>query len=177
MFSSDIPRPPRQLPRALSPAADAALMAAVADLPDQFARIGLTVLRGAGLRIGELLDLELDCVVDYGPAGPWLKVPLGKLNSERSVPLDQTTVAAITEWKTHRGTQRALPHQRDGRMVDFLFVERGRRPSSARIERGLRDAVRAARLTGPDGAPLHVTAHQLRHTYATAFANAVLRPS
>jgi integrase len=172
MFASDIPRPPRQLPRALSPDIDAALMTAVAELPDRFARIGLTVLRGAGLRIGELLDLEFDCVVDYGPAGVWLRVPLGKLNSERSVPLDEATIAAITEWKSQRGIQRALPHQRDGRMVDFLFVERGRRPGAARIERGLRHAVRAAGLVGPDGAPLHVTAHQLRHTYATAFANA-----
>lgn len=172
MFSSDVPRPPRQLPRALAPDADTALMAAVAALPDRFARIGLTVLRGAGLRIGELLDLELDCVVDYGPAGTWLRVPLGKLNSERSIPLDEPTLAAIAEWKNRRGSQRALPHQRDGRMVDFLFVERGRRPGHARIERGLAQAVRAAGLIGPGGAPLHITAHQLRHTYATAFANA-----
>lgn len=172
MFASDIPRPPRHLPRALAPDLDAALMAAIATLPDRFARIGLTVLRGAGLRIGELLDLELDCVADYGPAGTWLKVPLGKLNSERSVPLDGPTLAAITEWTTHRGAQRALPHPRDGRMVDFLFVERGRRPGHARIERGLADAVQTAGLTGPDGAPLHVTSHQLRHCYATAFANA-----
>lgn len=54
-------------------------MAAVADLPDSFARAGLQVLRGTGLRVGELLDLELDAVVDYGPAGTWLRVPLGKL--------------------------------------------------------------------------------------------------
>jgi integrase len=172
MFASDVPRPPRPLPRALPPDTDAALMTAIAGLPDRFARVGLTVLRGAGLRIGELLDLELDCVVDYGAAGPWLRVPLGKLNSERSVPLDETTIAAIAEWKQHRGAQRALPHQRDGRMVDFLFVERGHRSGAARIERGLRDAVRAAGLTGPDGASLHVTPHQLRHTYATGFANA-----
>jgi Phage integrase family len=156
----------------LSPDADAALMAAIANLPDRFARTGLTVLRGAGLRIGELLNLELDCVADYGPAGVWLRVPLSKLNSERSVPLDDQTLAAINDWKTHRGHQRALPHERDGRMVDFLFVERGRRPGHARIERGLAQAVRTAGLTGPDGAPLHITAHQLRHTYATSFANA-----
>jgi hypothetical protein len=43
------------------------------------------LLRGAGLRLGELLDLELDSVVDYGPAGSWLRVPLGKLGTERSV--------------------------------------------------------------------------------------------
>jgi len=171
MFASDVPRPPRQLPRALAPDVDAALMAAVAGLPDRFARVGLTVLRGAGLRIGELLDLELDCVVDYATAGPWLRVPLGKLNSERSVPLDEATLTAIIDWRAHRGTQRALPHQRDGRMVDFLFIERGRRPSEARIEHGLAQAVRAAGLTGPDGAALHVTPHQLRHCYATALAN------
>lgn len=172
LFSSDVPRPPRVLPRALPPDVDAALMDAVGRLEDRFARIGLTVLRGAGLRLGELLDLELDCVCDYGPAGNWLRVPLGKLDEERSVPLDEATLAAIEEWKAHRGTQRALPRQSDGRMVDFLFVERGRRPGSARIERGLRDAVRAAGLTGPNGQPLRVVSHQLRHTYATALANA-----
>lgn len=172
MFSSDVPRPPRQLPRALPPDVDAALIAAVADLPDLFARTGLLVMRGAGLRIGELLDLELDCVVDYGPNGHWLRVPLGKLNSERSIPLDETTLTALTQWRAQRGTGRALPHQRDGRLVDFLFIERGKRPGHARIEHGLAEAVRAAGLTGPDGAPLHVTAHQLRHCYATALANA-----
>jgi integrase len=147
-------------------------MAAVADLPDLFARTGLLVMRGAGLRIGELLDLELDCVVDYGPSGHWLRVPLGKLNSERSVPLDETTLAALVQWRGQRGSGRALPHQRDGRMVDFLFTERGKRPGHARIERGLAQAVRAAGLAGPDQAPLHVTPHQLRHCYATALANA-----
>ncbi|MGZ8801816.1 MAG: tyrosine-type recombinase/integrase [Mycobacterium sp.] len=172
MFASDIPRPPRQLPRALPPDVDTALMAAVAELSDLFARVGLVVMRGAGLRIGELLDLELDCVVDYGPNGHWLRVPLGKLNSERSVPLDEATLAALDQWRAQRGNQRALPDQRDGHMVDFLFTERGKRPGHARIERGLAEAVRAAGLTGPDAAPVHVTPHQLRHCYATALANA-----
>ena len=97
-------RPPRQLPRALPPDVDQALMAAVGDLSDDFARTGLTVLRGAGLRIGELLDLELGCVVDYGSAGTWLRVPLGKLNSERSVPLDEPTAAALAAWAAQRAT-------------------------------------------------------------------------
>ena len=171
MFAADVPRPPHQLPRALAPNTDAALMDAVADLPDLFARVALIVLRGAGLRMGELLDLELDCVVDYGPTGHWLRVPLGKLNSERSIPLDEATLGVLTQWRAQRGTQRALPHQRDGRMVDFLFLEHGRRPGHTRIKRGLADAVRTAGLTGADGQPLHVTPHQLRHTYATALAN------
>ncbi len=35
-------------------------MDAIARLDDPFARIGMTLLRGTGLRLGELLDLELD---------------------------------------------------------------------------------------------------------------------
>jgi hypothetical protein len=31
----------------------------------------------------------------------WLGVPLGKLNSERMVPLDATTIAASIVWPLH----------------------------------------------------------------------------
>jgi site-specific recombinase XerD len=172
VFSTDIPRQPDTLPRALAPDVDAALMAAVAQLDDPFARTGLTVLRGTGLRIGELLDLELDCVIDYGPAGSWLRVPLGKLNNERAVPLDHATVAALDEWLARRHRQRPLPHHREGRPADFVFVERGRRLGPTRLQQGLRRAVRAAALAGPEGEPLRVVAHQLRHTYATTLVNA-----
>ena len=147
-------------------------MAAVATLPDRFARVGLTVLRGAGLRIGELLDLELDCVVDYGPAGQWLRVPLGKLNSERSIPLDEATLAALDEWidPPRHPTGAAAPARRpDGR----LPVRRARPPPGREPDpHGLPQAVRAAGLTGADGAAAAVVPHQLRHTYATALANA-----
>jgi integrase len=172
VFASDVPRLTRPLPRALSPDRDAALMAAVAELTDPFARWGLTVLRTTGLRLGELLDLELDGVIDYGTAGSWLRVPLGKLGTERSIPLDPDTLAALDAWVAHRGPQRALPHPRHGRPTDFLFCEHGRRLGPWRLRKGLDQAVGAAGLTGPDGAPLRVVPHQLRHTYATTLANA-----
>jgi site-specific recombinase XerD len=172
MFASDIAKQPKMVPRALTPDIDAALMTAVAGLDDLFARVGLTVLRGTGLRIGELLELELDAVVDFGPAGTWLRVPLGKLNSERMVPLDATTIAVLDEWLAHRQRQRAMPHPRDGHPTDFIFVENGRHLGPTRVQKGLRDAVAAAGLTGPDGNPLRIVAHQLRHTYATSLVNA-----
>src|SRR5664279_4335168 len=40
------------------------------------------------------------------------------------------------------------------------------------LQQGLSEAVRASGLTGADGTPLHVVTHQLRHTFATALANA-----
>jgi len=171
IFAADIPRQPDTLPRALPPDVDAAVMAAVERLDDRFARVAITVLRHTGLRIGELVDLELGDLVDYGPNGTWLRVPLGKLNNERSVPVDDVALEALDQWLTHRPPQRARPHPRDGRLADFVFVERGRRLGPARIQRGLRDAVAAAGLTGPDGRPLRVVAHQLRHTWATELAN------
>jgi site-specific recombinase XerD len=172
LFPSDIPRLDRPLPRALASDTDRDLMAVVNTLPDPFARIGLTLLRGTGIRLGELLDLELDCVWDSASHGSWLKVPVGKLGTERTVPLDAATLCALDEWITLRGPQRALPHPRLQRSADFLFVERGRRLTAYRLRHGLDTAAATAGLPGPDGQPLHVTPHQLRHTYATSLINA-----
>lgn len=172
VFAADIPKLDRALPRALTPDVDDALMAAVAELADPFARTGLAVLRGAGLRVGELLDLELGAVLDYGPAGTWLRVPLGKLATERAVPLDRPTLAALDQWAAGRGTHRPIPHPRTGRPTDFLFTEHGRRLGATRLRNGLLTAVSSAGLHGPGGQAMTVTPHQLRHTYATALANA-----
>jgi integrase len=174
VFGSDIPRQPRLLPRALPADIDAALMDAVTRHPDPFARAGLVIMRGTGLRIGELLDLELDCVVDYGTTGSWLRVPLGKLATERAVPLDEGTLACLDALIRHRGPQRALPHPRLGRDADFVFAEGGRRVVPGRLRRALQQAAADAGLAGTDGQPLRVVPHQLRHTYATTLANAGL---
>jgi len=172
VFAADVPKLDRALPRALTPDVDARLMVAVVDLPDPFARAGLQVMRGTGLRIGELLDLELGAVVDYGPAGTWLRVPLGKLATERTVPLDESTLAALDQWANRRGGHRPIPHPRTGKPTDFMFTEHGRRLGATRLRNGLLAAVAAAGLTDLAGQPLPVTPHQLRHTYATALANA-----
>ena len=124
-------------------------MNAVARLDDPFARVGLTVLRGAGLRVGELLDLELGSIIDYGPAGTWLKVPLGKLATERMVPLSAATLAALDEWVTLRGAHRPLPHPRTGVLTDFLFTQHGRRLGYTRLRNGLLAAAEAAGLRAP----------------------------
>lgn len=171
LFPSDIPRLPEPMPRALPPDVDRALMAAVTGLDDRFARTGLQLLRATGMRVGELLDLELDCLLDFAAHGTWLRVPVGKLGTERMVPLEPDTLAVLDTWIAARGPQRALPHPRDGRPTEFLFLERGVRPTGWRLRQGLIRAVAAADLRGPNGAPLHVTPHQLRHTFGTSLIN------
>ncbi|ETZ99063.1 phage integrase family protein [Mycobacterium kansasii 824] len=160
------------LPRALAPDIDAAVMNAVARLDDSFARIGLTVLRGRGLRVGELLDLELGSIIDYGAAGTWLKVPLGKLATERMVPLSAATTAALDEWVTHRDAHRPLAHPRTGVLTDFLFTQYGRRLGYTRLRNGLLAAPNPQGYADPTRRILVVTPHQLRHTWATELANA-----
>jgi len=171
LFTTDLPRLPEPLPRALPPDHDAALMAAVADLDDALCRTGLQLLRATGMRVGELLDLELDCLLDFADHGTWLRVPLGKLATERTVPLDPETLVVLDAWTAQRGWQRPIHHPRFDRPADFLFLERGRRPTAFRLRQGLKRAVATAGLLGPNGAPLHVTPHTLRHTYGTSLIN------
>jgi integrase len=120
----------------------------------------------------KLLDLEVGSVIDYGPAGVWLRVPLGKLATERSVPLDAPTLAALDAWTAQRRPHRPLPHPRTGGPTDFLFTQHGRRLGPTRLRNGLLTAIEAAGLRDGHGNLAVITPHQLRHTYATELANA-----
>ena len=165
IFPRDMPREPRPLPRYLPPDADRRLCQALAGSPNRLAADGLLLARATGIRIGELVDLELDCVHEAPGLGAWLKVPLGKFDTERMVPLDDETVAIIDRLVAARGPQRPLRHPRHGRPAEFLLVHYGHRISAHTLRTELR---RAAKEAGLDGA----TPHQLRHTYATALVNA-----
>ena len=165
VFRSDIPKLPRALPRYLTPDLDRRLTHALHTWPERLPADALLLQRATGLRIGELVDLELDCVHEIPGQGAWLKVPLGKLNTERMVPLDEETVALIDRIVAHRSPGRPLPHPRTGRPTDFLLTHHGRRLTVDH----LRDVL--TRVTTDAGLP-HITPHQLRHTYATALVNA-----
>lgn len=165
LFSSDVPRLPRPLPRYLPPDADRRLGQALEDSPNRLAADALLLARGCGLRIGELLDLELDCVHEVWGQGSWLKVPLGKLDTERMVPLDEETLALVDRIVATRSPGRPVAHPRTGGPADFLFTHHGRRLSQHALRAEL---ARAAEVAGVG----HVTPHALRHTYATALVNA-----
>ena len=165
MFPSDNPRLPQPLPRFLPPDADRRLTEALEASPHRLAADALLLQRACGLRIGELLDLELDAVIDLPGSGSWLKVPLGKLDTERMVPIDAQTLALIDRITAARSPGRPIPHPRTGRPADFLFTAHGHRIGANRLRKELDRAAKSAGIG-------HVTPHQLRHTYATALVNA-----
>lgn len=160
VFTADIPRLPRPLPRYLTPDLDRRLAQALEASPDRLAADALLLQRATGMRIGELIDLELDCVHEISGQGAWLKVPLGKLDTERMVPLDDESVALVDRIAATRSPGRPLPHPATGRPTEFLLTHHGQRVSANL----LRDALTK---TCQDAGLPHTTPHQLRHTYAT----------
>ncbi|MGH3160259.1 MAG: tyrosine-type recombinase/integrase [Streptosporangiaceae bacterium] len=164
IFPRDTPKIPHPLPRYLPPDQERALLAALENSPSRLLADALLLTRATGMRIGELTMLELDCVHEVPGQGSWLKVPLGKLLTERMVPIDEETLAIIDRITEHRSPGRPLRHPRTGKLADFLLTRQGRRISADTIRDELR---RAAAEAGLDG----VVPHQLRHTYATALVN------
>lgn len=106
-----------------SPDADRRLTQAPQDSPNQLAADALLLQRACGLRIGELLDLEMDAVIDIPGSGSWLKVPLGKLDTERMVPIDTENLALIDQITTLRSP---------GRPADFLFTAWSHRSNTSK---------------------------------------------
>lgn len=165
IFSRDIPRLPQPLPRYLPPNQERRLVAALEASPNRLRADALLLLRATGLRIGEFRNLELDCVHEIPGLGAWLKVPLGKLQRERMVPLDDDALAIVDRIAAARSPGRPLRDLRTGRMVEFFLTHQGRRVSADVLRDELHRAAGEVGLSP-------VTPHQLRHTYATALVNA-----
>lgn len=151
----DIPKRPTYLPRPLSPQVDDELQKRLAESSSPFHR-GLLLMRKTGVRVGELRDLEYDCLrVDF-KGWHFLKVPLGKLDNERLVPLDDSAVKVVRDLQQQGRTPRPW----------LLESVRGMKSRSSLYQRAVRDI-------SADLDPLHkITPHRLRHTYATELLNA-----
>jgi len=154
MFAGDIPRRDEPLPRFIDDAAAAKLLRAAREHPDPFTRLAVEFLARTGLRKGEFLDLTVDSVVQIGSAY-WLHVPLGKLRTDRYIPLHPQLKDMLDEWVARRPA---------GLREPWLFIERGRRIGKQRVQDAVTSAAHAAGIG-------RVTPHQLRHTLATQAIN------
>ena len=83
----DFPVQPCYLPRPLSLQEDQLLQQELRRTDNLVANV-LLLMRATGIRIGECLDLSLECLRQLQPDRWALHVPLGKLHTERLVPAD-----------------------------------------------------------------------------------------
>ena len=90
--SRDVPSIPKYLPRPISPEADRKLKETLRKKGDMLS-LAILLLRNTGMRIGELRDLETDSLKKLPDGQYLLHVPLGKLKTERLIPVDKETPA------------------------------------------------------------------------------------
>ena len=154
VFSGDSPILDQPLPRFLDDAAAAKLLVAARADPDPFVRLAVEFLARTGMRKGELINLAVDAVVQIG-SSYWLHIPVGKLHTDRYIPLHPQLKTLLDDWIAQRPA--ALRSK-------YLFFERGRRITASRVDNAVAKVAAAAGLEG-------VTPHRLRHTLATQAIN------
>jgi len=150
----DVPRCPRGLPRALSAEHDQLLQQELLRRNDLGSNFFL-LLRHTGMRIGEAADLAFDCLLTCGPDQWTLHVPLGKLKTERMVPIDSFTRDLVHRLRFFRSLD---PFPPDGRLL-------ARPASREMLIRQLRSYLHE--VSAAAGIPGRIVPHQLRHTYAS----------
>jgi site-specific recombinase XerD len=156
ILSDDIPPKPLYLPRAISPEEDQRLQQELRRIDDLYSN-ALLLTRATGIRIGECIHLAADCLRSLGPNQWALHVPLGKLHTERLVPVDDDVRQIFARILTLRQLDPRLE-----RSVDFLLPRsRGWQVLYIALRKTLRQAAERVGCAPP------VTCHRLRHTYAT----------
>lgn len=155
--SEDFPPRPCYLPRPLPLQEDQLLQEELRRTNDLLAHAFL-LIRGTGIRIGECLDLSLDCLRQLSPDQWALHVPLGKLHNERLVPADPELRRIVERIVTLRAlAPRSLLTKSQG-----LLLPHSNRQTFLRV---LRSALTQAAKRA--GCLTHVTPHRLRHSFAT----------
>ena len=97
----DVPRKEHHLPRPLTPEQDELVQQELLRRDDLLSN-ALLLLRHTGMRISECVDLSFDCLRLVGP-GQWaIHVPLGKLKTERLVPVDSVVCQLVERIRSLR---------------------------------------------------------------------------
>ncbi|MDR1661041.1 MAG: tyrosine recombinase XerC [Azoarcus sp.] len=148
------PKRPRRLPKALSPDEAIHLLGRdsgeeALDLRDQAM---FELFYSSGLRLAELVSLDLSCMPDLTEGE--IRV-LGKRSKARVVPVGDTACAAIRRWVDRRA---AVARAGD----NALFIgQRGARIHPRVVEERLKRRAQA------QGLPVSVHPHMLRHSFAS----------
>jgi integrase len=155
----DSPRPPQRLPRALTAHQDQSIQQELVRRNDLAANIFL-LLRHTGMRIGECVDLSWDCLRNVAPDRWAIHVPLGKLKTERMVPVDLFVCELVQRLRFFRSFD---PLPLEGHL---LSRPHGKTAFIRQLRYYLHEVCAAAGIT------TRIVPHQLRHTYASEMIRA-----
>ena len=155
----DIPRLPHRLPRPLTAEQDQLLQKEFLRRNDLGSNAFL-LIRHTGMRIGECADLSSDCLRSTGPNQWAVHVPLGKLKTERMVPVDSFVCELVRRLQFFRSLD---PLPADGRLL-------ARPRSKEALVRQLRDYLH--QVCHALGLSTRIVPHQCRHSYATEMLRA-----
>ena len=155
----DIPRLPQRLPRALTAPQDQLLQQEFLRRNDLGGNAFL-LIRHTGMRIGECADLSFECLRSTGPDQWAVHVPLGKLKTERLVPVDSFVCQLVQRLRFFRSLD---PLPADGRLLARPLTKEA-------LVRQLRDYLH--QVCHSLGLSTSIVTHQLRHTYASEMIRA-----
>lgn len=152
-----LPKVPEYLPRPLSSENDHLLQKILRESISPYAPLFL-LLRHTGMRISELINLPPDCVMTTLKDEKYLKVPLGKMNNERLVPLTEEALRLIE--KIRAAAPLKIRRQDKKRLIGIS----GSIPNVYRLL-----TQRFKKIVGNiQDQEKPITFHRLRHTYATS---------
>jgi integrase len=155
----DIPRKPQRPPRPLTAEQDQLLQQEFLRRNDLGGNAFL-LIRHTGMRIGECVDLASDCLRSTGPDQWAIHVPLGKLKTERMVPVDASMCELVQRLRFFRSLD---PLSADGRLL-------ARTSSKHALVRRLRDYLHEVCYSL--NLSIRIVPHQFRHSYATEMLRA-----
>ena len=153
----DFPPSDHYLPKPLSLEEDRQLQQQLR-LADTLEVNALRLMRATGIRISECIDLPLDCLQQISEQQVALRVPLGKLHSERLVPVDEETQRVVARM-VELGALTPVP---ECESQAFLLPRYWQAVTWYKVlHNTLRDMARTAGCMG------RVNPHRLRHSFAT----------
>ncbi len=151
---ADIPRLPQRLPRPLTTEQDQLLQQEFLRRNDLGGNAFL-LIRHTGMRIGECADLSFDCLRSTSPDQWAIHVPLGKLKTERMVPVDSFVCELVQRLRFFRSLDPLPP--------DGWLLARPRTKEA--LVRQLRDYWH--QVCHSLDLSTRVVPHQMRHSYAS----------
>ena len=160
IIREDFPVRPEYLPRPLSPEDDQRLQKELRRTDNLYSN-ALLLARVTGIRIGECIHLPLDCLRQVAPEQWALHVPLGKLHTERLVPLDAEglrLVVRICELRAQASP--AFLRKSEGLLLPRVG---GRFALFQTLRLALADFAKRAGCADTSS----ITPHRLRHTWAS----------